>query len=541
MKKRKKVLATMLAVTMAVTCLSACGQTPAEDNTSSVQEGNPSAPAKDSEQTPTEENRVSFTVTSTHSQNAMDYDQDPLYKYISDLFQFDYEVWPVSKDSHDEKVRMWINGGTMPDILCWRNFNYQEYVSYAEQGLLKPLPEGWEETYPEIYKMYQVCGIYDKMAVDGVYYGIPHSTYYRFAEMDAPVLQHATLYYRKDWAEDLGFHFGASVTMSDLADYLKACIENDKAGNGKTLGLSEAPAAVDGLFMLPCGYDTDEGGFYRDETGYHWILDNGKISKGIELAREWYAAGLIDPDYYLLNNADATANFTSGLSAAMYNSCSVPSHYVFRDTFEETTGLSANCIGLAAIADENTVYANQTNNYWSCTFFSPSLDDETYSRILKMIDWCCSEEGELTIMVGLRGEAWDYNEDGSIKILLEPDADGNYKSTADLCNSYQVFRSLGVVADDYSFINPAYDANVVQQILDVFEAKKGAEINYIDYDYKFFSSDAKAEYSVDIHSELTKLIITPGIDVDAELADFIKDTSGLWQPVVNDLNAAFVK
>lgn len=482
---------------------------------------------------------ISFTITSTHSNSAMAYDDDPLYDYISDRFDFDYEVWPVSKDSHNEKVRMWINGGTMPDVLCWRNFDYQEYVTYAEQGLLKPLPEGWEEAYPNLYAMYLACGIYDVMAVDGVYYGIPHSTYYRFAQMENPVVSHATLYYRKDWADALGFKFGAFITMSELAEYLRACIDNDMAGNGNTLSLSERPNSICNLFMMFSDYNFDQDQFYKTEDGYRWILENGKIATGVEMARSWYQSGLIDPDFYLLSMSDATANFTSGLSAAMFNSCSVPSHYAFRDTFEESTGLSAQNIGLAAIAsDEGIVQANQTDNYWSCTFFSPSLSDEHFARILAMIDWTCSEEGELTIMVGLKDEAWTYDENEKIVVLLESDADGKYQSCQDLYGSYQVFRALGVIADDYSFINPGYDEAVVKQILSVFEAKKGGKINPIDYDYKFFASDSKASYSVDIESELTYLVITPDVDVQAEIDRFVEDNRGVWEPVAKELTAA---
>ena len=506
-----------LSVVLAVVCLAVCACASAEGH-------------------------MSFTITSTHSQTDMDYDKDPLFDYVAGLFDFDYEVWPVSKDNHDEKVRMWINGGTMPDVLCWRNFNYQEYVIYAEQGLLKPLPEGWEETWPDLYQMYQACGIYDEMAVDGAYYGIPHSTYYRFANMDDPVVQHATLYYRKDWAEKLGFSFGAAITMSELESYLRACIDNDMVGNGNTLGLSETPASINNLLMMFSDYNYDQDEFYRGENGYDWIMNNGKIATGVNMARDWYQKGLIDPDYYLLGMADATANFTSGLSAAMFNSCSVPSHYAFRKTFEETTGLSADNIGLAAIADDNgVVQANQTDNYWSCTFFSPELTDEELARFLDLMNWCCTEEGELTIMVGLKGEAWDYDAEGSIRILLQPDAEGNYKSCQDLYGSYQIFRSLGVVADDYSFLNPGYDAEVVQSILDVFAAKKGGKINPIDYAYKFFASDAKADYSVDIKTELTYLIITPDLDVDAEIEKFVQSNAGLWQPVVDDLNAALAQ
>ena len=97
-----------------------------------------------------EYDHIDFTINSTHSNSSMDYNSDGMYKYISGMFNFDYEVYPVSKDSQSEKIRTWINGGTMPDVVTWRNFDYQEYAIYAEQGLLAPLPDGWEETYPDL-------------------------------------------------------------------------------------------------------------------------------------------------------------------------------------------------------------------------------------------------------------------------------------------------------------------------------------------------------------------------------------------------------
>jgi hypothetical protein len=49
-----------------------------------------------------ETGHVSFTINSTHSNATMDYTSDGLYKLISEKFNFDYEVWPVSKDSQAE-------------------------------------------------------------------------------------------------------------------------------------------------------------------------------------------------------------------------------------------------------------------------------------------------------------------------------------------------------------------------------------------------------------------------------------------------------
>ena len=232
---------------------------------------------------------VTFTINSTHSNSDMDYKGDNLYKTVSQLFNFEYDVWPVSKDSQNEKLRVWINSGTMPDIVTWRNFDYQEYSTYAEQGLLGALPEGWEDKYPNLFEMLKMTGLYEQMKMeDGFVYGIPHATFARFSGMDT-VVNHLSIYYRKDWAEKVGvaayFEDGV-VTLDELAEYNKLCIEQDLAGNGNTLGLCVDPEYMTELFMLFSGtnYDT----FQKGENGYEWCFGKESVLNSIKLAYDWY-------------------------------------------------------------------------------------------------------------------------------------------------------------------------------------------------------------------------------------------------------------
>ena len=81
----------------------------------------------------------------------------------------------------------------------------------------------------------------------------------------------------------------------------------------------------------------------------------------------------------------------------------------------------------------------------------------------------------------------------------------------------------------------------MEQIQAIFAAKKQGKINKIDYDYKFFTSDSKADYSVDIESEMTYLIIKSDVDIQQELDSFVEKNASIWQPVVDDLNEAFVQ
>ena len=484
---------------------------------------------------------VSFTINSTHSNATMDYNSDGLYKLISEKFNFDYEVWPVSKDSQAEKFRIWVNGGAMPDCVTLRDFKFQEYVTYAEQGLLAPLPEGWEATYPNLHQMVLNSGMYDHMKVDGVMYAIPHAIFSNFAHMDK-VVNHLSVYYRKDWVEKLGLKpFGPVITLSQLAEYLKLAIDNDLAGNGNTIGLSDNNDYIARFFTLFSG--VDYGNFMRTDDGFVWCAAQPGLVDSLKLANEWYTKGLIDPDFYLMASADAVNKFTSGIAAAMYHNCAISSYAGYRVSFKEATGLDpATCVGVATIADDQGVTrAIETANYWSATYFSPTIKPEVFDRILSMMDWMCTTEGQLTVMMGVPGETWSSEADGSVKLLVKPDAEGKIPGTAELYNSFSVFRSMGILADDYSFINPTNDPQVISDVQAMYAAKQSGKIIPLDYDYEFFASDAKAAYSIKLEDEFARVLIMKDTELEAQWNTMIETNKGLWQPVIDDLNAAFMK
>lgn len=483
---------------------------------------------------------VSFTINAGHTNAAMDYNSDNLYKLISEKFNFDYEVYPVSKDAQDEKIRTWINGSTMPDSVTWRNFNYQEYVAYAQQGLIAALPDGWEQKFPNLFDMVKKTGIYDQMIVDGATYGIPHATFARFSGMDT-VVSHLSLYYRKDWAEKLGIPMDNVTTLAELEAYIRACIDNDMAGNGNTLGLSDDPDNMTNFWMLLSGVDHD--GFMRGENGYEWCFANQGVIEAIKLGNEWYKKGLLDPDFYLNKSADAINNFTSGIASCMFYNCAISSYYGYKTTFEESTKLNGDdCLAITTLAlDDGTPCAIETNNWWACTMFNPAIDPEVFDRLLAMMDWICTEEGELTVLVGVPGETWEYGPNNEVVMLSEKNADGVYPATVDLYNSYNVFRTQGVLADDYSFINPANDANIVAQVKDMYATRQKGRIIPLDYNYEFFASDNKSNYSLKLSDEVTLLIISKDADLEAEWKNYIEQNKGIWQPVIDDLNAAYSK
>ena len=489
------------------------------------------------------ENHISFTINGTHTNSNMDYNSDAMAAFICEMFNFDYEVYPVSKDAQADKIRAWINGGTMPDSVTWRDFKYQEYVTYAEQGLLAPLPEDWGTKYPDLYDMMKSsmsAEAFEKFHVDGLLYGIPHARNYRFNKVGT-LVDHLSVYYRKDWAQELGYEFGDVITLSEYKSFLRDCIDKDMAKNGNTLGITNDPGSVARFWMLFADKPYDK--FHQTENGYAWGFAEPSVAAALKIANEWYAEGLIDRDFYLYQSADAISNFTSGIAASMYHNCAVSSYLGYALTFEESTGLQhEDCIAIATIAtDDGVTRAEETDNWWSVTMFNPDIDAEKLDRLLSMMNWACTEEGEVTIMLGLRGEIWDYDANGEIVMLTEPDENGNYANTQDLYNSYNLFRTQGVNADDFAFINPSNDRHIVDPILRAYAVRDKGHINYMDINYAFFSSESKANFSLKLSDIVAKLIMGGADELEANWLAFIEENQPLWQPLVDDLNEAFCK
>ena len=124
-------------------------------------------------------------------------------------------------------------------------------------------------------------------------------------------------------------------------------------------------------------------------------------------------------------------------------------------------------------------------------------------------------------------------------MLGEPDENGNYPNTVDLYNSYNVFRTWGLNADDFVFANPSYDRLIVDTLLNFYQLRGNGFIIPWDVDYEFFSSDNKSNYSLDLADEVAKMIIGDADAVESEWHSYIDANKNIWQPIIDDLNAEF--
>lgn len=462
----------------------------------------------------------------------IDYTEDMFYEWMSEKWNIDIEPWITDSATHTETCSMWINTGDMPDILTLTTFDYGTYCEWVNQGLLAPLPDGWEETYPNLYKTMKQSMILDYLTIDGQVYGLPGTTYCNYVPMEIPVA-HSALYYRKDWAAQLGYDFGDYVTLDELQKFCLDCIENDMAGNGATIGLTATGGSIIANVMIMTGNDPE--GFIKTGDGYVWSPCMEGTTEQISVLRDLFTSGMLDADFYLLDGTGCKNRFSSGVAAAMYSDGGPGNMTEAFTGFEEAyPELDADeCIGVTVLADNNgDVWAFEASNFWTVKYMNPSIDPAVQARILDMIEYFCTpEEGQITLAKGIPGVDWQWTEDGLVDTTIRDPEKPGYQSS-------KLVAIWGLCNDElYSIYATNTQPGAVAEYQHNMTVKAAGNIIRKDYDYAYYQSDLKSVYSVDIIGKIAGLVADTSLDIEAEWAKFISNNEPMWKPLQDELNA----
>lgn len=556
--KMKKIIAVLLAVLMVSMAFAGCQQNSGESGapssksqeTESVPEAGSSNAAEPSAVSSGDEDafaeHVSITIASVAGSDSTNCVGDEIYEYTCDRFNCDIEHLPISWSNWDEQVRLWVSSGDMPDMVMYAfgstGSYYAEYLSWVNQGLLKAFPDNWKEKYPNMARAIAATGMEDALTVDGKIYLQLHPQTLNFYPWDTYLNQNSFIY-RKDWAKKLGMDFtDGSITLDEMAEFVKGCKENDFDGNGNVIPVTSSAGNMTSMLMelVSPGWNT----FYKKDGSYVWGPAQPETLEGILQFKKYYDNGTLDPDFYLDTGSENYSIFAAGNCVGLLGPGGMNNYTGRASMFSaQNPGMDVHeCIGTAAICNNSDGKPVQClgPNFWGGNFFSPSIDDAVLERCMAILDWMSTEEGQIVGTVGLEGVHWK-EENGKRVATRELDEAGNMLPLSTVSPFSKFLGSCAVTFEDTSFIDGAYDEFQTQEVMTAYDVKAANIDNCLQLgtEYCSFISDAKSQYSSDPQSEIIRLVVTPGLDIETEWNRWIESQQVVVQPILDDLQEAF--
>jgi len=488
---------------------------------------------------------------------------DDYFKYITDKMDVNIEFRTLPYDSAAEKARIWISSGDMPDILWYGGIMMDEYVKYGKQGLVKALPQGWQEKYPNLGFSMAMTGISDTLEEigEGEYYALirPLDNYYRYTEdfrkaydegkdlramMQEPQYKAIDDYgfaYRKDWAEQLGIETDYIMEYDKFIDMIKKFKEADLGGVGKenTVGIAIDYTEAPNFFVT--AFNSSYKYIHKDETGkYVCGLTEDETVEGIKEYANAYRTGILAPDFYTQKSQDLNSLFCSQRSGVIFPKANAFYLRQLNSDFTKANpGLKAeDCIGVCwVLSPDGKVHGRSSGNYYGGYYFNPEMSDEKFDKVLSLADYVSSKAGGPQVMLGVPDV--DYKVEGDYySVLRERNENGTLDTLDKKYPSYTFFKN---------FLNTQYsqtdevDPYAVLLANGLADAKREYELSLLEWDDKRdgYTADDYVKFNAayEVNAMFAEIVVSEG-DIEDNWNKKRAEIDGAVKGVLENMNKA---
>lgn len=300
MLKLGKVTASVVAVSLSLSVLAACG--------SDKEQASPSAaPGSSSSATAGPKKEISISVYDRGEVSGEEgsYENNRWAKWINENAPATVKWVPVPRNEAQTKLNTLIASGSAPDLI-WE-YERPYIAQLANQGAIQPLDQ-YIEKYSTSYKKYlnENPELKPYLTVNGKIYAIS-------SKRGVESVANAGMWIRQDWLDKLGLK--APTTVEEFIKVAKAFKDGDPDGNGKA-------------DTVPIVFNTNGGVVLRNlftaHAGGQWYLEGDKLQLGrvgdrymasLDFQKQLYDQGLLDQEYITDKNGQrATQLWTTGKS-----------------------------------------------------------------------------------------------------------------------------------------------------------------------------------------------------------------------------------
>lgn len=447
-----------------------------------------------------------------------------IFKAIEEATGYKINIDLKPGSDYATTCQMVIASGDYPDAMEWHCSTYpNDLQMLADDGLLLPLDELLEE-YGQNILANRKSEYFFRSSDDGKIYGIP-----------CRVCEYGTIDYaaiRNDWLEKLNLE--TPTNSEELFNVLTAFKENAAELVGEGVEFWPMGACQDTLGITNSIFNlfASENGFVID-----WNVVDGELVHHINMPgyknalatiREFYQAGLIDPEYPLMTRDDMLEKWYNN-AYGMWLFYLDNSDPVLGSWASQYYGYypEAEIGAVIPFEDENGVAQIKSNiEKQMLVVFK---DAEHPEAVVDLMNYLISDEGVDLVQLGIKGVDWDEDADGNVIINeMTPE-----RMEAAGYKNYYLYMMQG-------YLTPVrcYDESVIEIGKSHMDLAKPEIL--LDATPTYLANattlkDLQCTYA-------TRLIVEADIDFDAVFDEFIEkwNTSGgaQWTEEYNELYKA---
>ena len=472
---------------------------------------------------------------------------DPYAKFWADKFNWELDVIGFTWENWTDMLRIWVNSQDVPDVsvFSYGSSSHPDAASWAEQGLIKKLPDDWRQRWPNASRVFGITTVGPVLEemFGGVYY-LPRPRF-DINLPGNPLPFHQNVYIRRDWAEAVGFPIKDGYKTSEFMEYARLVKEKDPGGVGTNL-VPIAVTSANAVRMFIQHNSTNFDFFYQDDNGdYQWGPAHPDTLVGLKLMQQAHSEGLLHPEFYtLLSDQDSDMFRIAGTAASVYMDGTATGMQVnMIARFEASTGLDSTKAVHAAtpLGEDGKYHQRDLINYWCVLMFSPDIKDEVFERFMDALDFGCTEEGYRIQVAGFEGEDYEWREGEMISLLPEgmplESSEGKYPSIG----GYMLANMK--LWDDFSFDSPVVNKFYRDRSRDMYAYKvqMGTPDTFVPTDWTVFTHDSpsRRQASYNYTDEFANIVSSSSnaSEVEANLQAWIDSQMPIIQPVLDELNA----
>ena len=423
--------------------------------------------------------------------------------YLVPKFNIDFEFVQMSFSDYAEKVRLLAASGDLPNICV--NPDRNDYFNFAEQGLLKPLPEDLS-MYPNLQAYLDTPSL-PYYYVDGQLYGIP-----RGGSRDLNNSFAGSFYMvRKDWMEAAGYD-KMPDTWEGFFEMVRKIMDVNPEKIPNLIGIAGSTTEI--LEPVQSSLSSIGEGFQQVDGKWQPAEFNKEDNIGwLKLMRKAYQQGVFDKDFALNDASVAKDKILAGQAVCGMLYMTAADMQGLCEQFETANpGKSAeDCIGFFLPPNS---YDGKPHAIYSTvsigTFFSADTTDEQMDRALRLIDWMLSDEGQTAMALGIEGKDYELDADGNYVNLLPVNEETGVQYTFEEKNPSSVIRQLVTWGGDWAKISPTVD----KRYRDIYNEAEEYVMNnavFSEYQYEVAWTNtpamAKWNYKSDFSQGFVKIIV----------------------------------